>query len=90
MFTSKLRYGLQLLGKVRSKNSDPECEDFKAIQLIQNNLMRALNRTKVKDMVSISSLLSKFEMLSINQLNAQVKLAEVWKALNVDPLSIKN
>ena len=83
LFTSKLRYGLQLYGKVRSKESDPECEDFKAIQLVQNNLLRALNGSSVKDMVSISLLLKKFEMLSVNQLNAQMKLVEIWKAFNV-------
>ena len=77
LFTSKLRYGLQLYGKVRTKDSDPENEEFKSIQLVQNNLMRALNGTKVKDMISISSLLSKFGMLSVNQLNPQVKLAEI-------------
>ena len=91
LFTSKLRYGLQLYGKVRSKELDPECEDFKAIQLVQSNLLRALNGSRVKDMVSISSLLTKFEMFSVNQLNAQIKLVEVWKAVNVTdyPLKIK-
>ena len=38
LFTSKIRYGLQLLGQVRTKAEDPECADFKAIQLIQNKL----------------------------------------------------
>ena len=89
LFTSKLRYGLQLYGKVRTKDSDPENEEFKSIQLVQNNLMRALNGTKVKDMISISSLLSKFGMLSVNQLNAQVKLAEIWKAINVEDYPLK-
>ena len=45
--------------------------------------MRALNGTRVKDMVSTSALLTKFGMLSVNQLNAQVKVMEVWKAMNV-------
>ena len=65
--------------------------DFKAIQLVQNNLLRTLNGSKIKDKVSISSMLEKFNMQSINQLNASVKLLEVWKALNVDdyPLIIK-
>ena len=91
IFTSKLRYGLQLLGKVRTLESDPEGADFKAIQLLQNNLMRCLNGTKVKDMVSTNSLLKKFNMLSVNQLNAKVKLVEIWKALNVEdyPLKVK-
>ena len=53
--------------------------------------MRCLNGTKVKDMVSTSSLLKKFNMLSVNQLNAKVKLVEIWKALNVEdyPLKVK-
>ena len=89
LFTSKLRYGLQLYGRVRSRDTDPECEDFKSIQLIQNNLMRSLNGSKVKDMISISSLLTKFGMLSVNQLNAQVKLVEMWKAINVDDYPLK-
>ena len=89
LFTSKLRYGLQLYGKVRTQDSDPICEDFKNIQLIQNNLMRSLNGSKIKDMVSISYLLTKFGMLSIDQLNAQIKLVEIWKALNVEDYPLK-
>ena len=84
LFTSKLCYGLQLYGKVRTLNSEPVCEDFKDIQLIQNNLLRALNCTKVKDMVPIITLLNKFGMASVNQLNAQCKLLEIWKALNME------
>ena len=89
LFTSKLRYGLQLYGKVRTKDSDPMCEDFKNLQIIQNNLLRSLNGSKIKDMVSISYLLTKFGMLSVNQLNAQVKLAEIWKVLNVEDYPLK-
>ena len=66
--------------------------DFKAIQLVQNKLLRTLNGTKIKDKVSISSMLDKFSMLSVNQLNAGIKLLEMWKALKVDnyPLKIKS
>ena len=84
-----MRYGLQLYGKVRTMSSDPECEDFKDIQLVQNNLLRSLNGTRVKDMVSIASLLKKFNLLSVNQLNANIKLVEIWKALNVDDYPLK-
>ena len=91
LFTSKLRYGVQLLGKVRTSMEDPVGAEFKAVQLVQNNLLRTLNGTKIKDKVSISSMLDKFNMQSVNQLNAGVKLLEVWKALTVDdyPLIIK-
>ena len=79
------------LGKVRTSREDTVGAEFKAIQLVQNNLLRTLNRSKIKDKVSVSSMLEKFNMQSINQLNASVKLLEMWKALNVDnyPLSIK-
>ena len=84
---SKLHLPLFLISN--TKDSDPECVDFKALQLIQNNPMRTLNGTKIKDMVSTSFLLSKFGMLSINQLNAQVKLVEIWKALYVEDYAMK-
>ena len=91
IFTSKIRYGLQLLGKVRLNAQDPVCADLREIQLIQNKLLRTLNGTKIKDKVSTVSLLTKFAMLSVNQLNAQIKLLEMWKVVYVDdyPLIIK-
>ena len=62
-----------------------------AIQLIKNKLLRSLNGTLLKDRVSTFSLLVKFGVLSVNQLNVQIKLLEIWKALNVEgyPLKIK-
>ena len=49
-----------------------------------------LNGTKIKDCISTESLLSKFGILSTNQLNAQVKLLETWKALFMEdyPLQV--
>ena len=32
LFTSKLRYGLQLLGRVRSSDSDPSNQDMSVLQ----------------------------------------------------------
>ena len=47
LFTSKIRYGLQLYGKARLTKNVPECVNFEFIQLVQNKLLRALNGTKV-------------------------------------------
>ena len=74
---------------MRLANSDPESVDFKFIQIIQNNLLRTLNGSRIKDMISIRTLLTRFDMLSINQLNAQIKLQEIWKALNIDDYPLK-
>ena len=82
IFTSKIRYGLQLLGRVRLNKLDPVCNNFKEIQLIQNKLLRSLNGSSFKDMISTESLLTKYGMLSVNQLNAQVKLLEMWMIIH--------
>ena len=46
-------------------------------------MARFLNSENLLDRVSTKDLLGTLNMLSINQLNAKIKLVEVWKALNV-------
>ena len=43
LFTSKIRYGLQLLGSVRWSEADPINQDLQAIQKCQIKLLRVLN-----------------------------------------------
>ena len=90
LWVSKLRYGLQLCTKVSITASDRRSAAMKSLQLTQNRMLRALNGSKIKDMISIKSMLSKFNLLSVNQLSAQIKLIEVWKSLNVEgyPLTL--
>ena len=85
----KIKYGLQLYGNVRTKESDEKCADFKAIQVLQNNLLRFLNGSKIKDKISVRNLLTKFELLSVNQLAAQIKLGEMWKAMIIEDYPLK-
>ena len=61
---------------------------MKALQLTQNRMLRAINGTRIKDRVSIKVMLDKFNLLSVNQLAAQIKLTEVWKAANVEVYAI--
>ena len=42
LFTSKLKYGIQLLGKVRRSESDPLISDIGTIQKVQNKLLRMM------------------------------------------------
>ena len=84
LWVSKLRYGLQLCTRVQIlTEGDKKCMKMKSLQLTQNRLLRALNGSKIKDKVSVISLLKKFNLLSVNQLAAQIKLIEVWKSLNI-------
>ena len=80
IFTSKVRYGLQLLGKIRWSVQDPQQGDLQDIQVMQNKMLRLLNGTKMVDKISTKTLLSNLNMLSVNQMNAQIKITEAWKA----------
>ena len=88
LWVSKLRYGLQLCTKVTIKDDEKRSTSLKALQLTQNRMLRAINGTKIKDRVSVKSMLSKFNLLSVNQLAAQIKLTEVWKAKNVEDYAL--
>ena len=83
LYTSKLRYGLPLFGKIKWKESDPQEKWLSDLQLNQNKMMRFMNGSKLKDKISTKSILTKHDILSVNQLNAQIKLFDMWKASNV-------
>ena len=87
LFTSKMRYGLQLMGQIRWAAEDPQSGLLEVLQKSQNKLLRFLNNSKIKDKVSNKSMLKKHNMLSVNQLNAQIKLTEIWKAMNDDRIT---
>ena len=89
IWTSKLRYGLQLYGKVRTSDTDPTNSTIKKLQTAQNKLARVLENVYLRDRMCTKKLLSNQEMLSVNQVAAQIKLTEMWKANNVDKYSIK-
>ena len=86
---SKLRYGLQLCSEVRLTNEDKKSFIMKELQLTQNRMLRSINNSKIKDKISIESMLDKFNLPSVNQLAATIKLQEVWKSINVPGCPIK-
>ena len=68
---------------VRSLSESDETQAWaKSIQLTQNKLTRFLNGTLIKDQISTKSILDSLNMLSVNQINAQIKLTEAWKIIN--------
>ena len=54
---------------------------LKAIQKVQNKMVRLLNGKSLIDKISTKTLLANVNMLSVNQINAQIKITEVWKAM---------
>ena len=70
-----------MCGKIRWKESDTTPKLLKDLQMSQNKMLRLLNNSRISDKISTSSLLTKFNMMSVNQINAQMKLSEMWKAV---------
>ena len=81
IFNSKLRYGIQLCGKVRIQDNDP-CQGYlEELQKIQNKMFGLLNNSRIKDKIRTKTICQDLKMLSVNQINAQTKLTEIWKAI---------
>jgi hypothetical protein len=53
--------------------------ELTVIQLAQNVLARFLNNSVKNDRVNNKDI----KMLSVNQMNAQIKLTEIWKSINI-------
>ena len=64
---------------------------FTPISLTNNKLARILNGVKLSDKLKSSVLVGNLNFLSVNQLNAQTKLLEKWKALYIagNPLKVE-
>jgi hypothetical protein len=52
--------------------------------LIKKLIRPRLNKTKISDKIRTTVIMEKLNLLSINQINAQIKLTETWKAINND------
>ena len=84
LYMSKLRYGLPLYGKIKWSKTDTQEKWLTDLQLNQNKMLRFLNGSKISDRISTESILVKYNLLSVNQLNAQIKIMEMWKATHID------
>ena len=59
------------------------------LQVNQNKMLRVLENVLPKDGVHTKTLLENQKMLSVNQLAANIKLTEIWKATHVDKHPVK-
>ena len=74
LYMSKIRYGIQLLGCVRTKKEDSANKLLGSIQVAQNKLARFLNVSSLLNKISTEDIFKKIGILSDNQINAQTKL----------------
>ena len=83
LYTSKVRYGLQLYGKVRLGVLDPTDTLLDSLQTTQNKFARFIHGSSLMHKISTKTIFKETDLLSINQLNAQIKLLEIWKSKNI-------
>ena len=68
---------------------DPYNANMDKLQVTQNKLARVLENVTMMDRTPTVTLLSNQKMLSVNQIAAQIKLTEIWKATNIPKFPIK-
>ena len=89
LYTSKIRYGVQLYGKVRRNESDPMDKLLESLQVTQNKFARFVHGSTLMDRISTNIIFNETKLLSVNQINAQIKLLEVWKSQNINSYPIQ-
>ena len=82
LYTSKIRYGAQLYGKVRLTDLDPTEAVLESLQLTQNKFARFVHGSTLLDKINTKTIYQETQILSVNQIMAQIKLVEIWKSIN--------
>ena len=80
IFTSKLCYGITCWGKLHL-NQEAKSTEMKALQVLQNHMLRIILHLPWDSQVPIATLLNDTKSLSVNQLLAQHTIKQVKNIL---------
>ena len=83
LYTSKIRYGVQLYGKVRLTVTEPTDSLIEGLQITQNKFARFIHGSSLLDRSNTSTIYKETQLFSVNQIMAKIKLLEVWKSINI-------
>ena len=72
-----------------NKSNAPKIFFQTKLSLFMNKMLRMLDRVTLKDHITSASLLEKYNLSSVNQLAAQIKLLEAWKSVNLENYRIQ-
>ena len=75
----KLIYGLQLCSQVELSDEERKSYYMKRTKIAHNKFLRMMDNCRIRDRKSITEMLVKNEILSVNQVAAQIKLTEACK-----------
>ena len=80
-FDADIEYNKFLLKRIKHTYIESEQKLLGSIQVAQNKLARFLNGNKLMDKIPTSQIFKDLNLQSVNQINAQIKLLDVWKSL---------
>jgi len=80
---AKIRYGIAVYGAVRKNASEPITTANKDLQVALNDAMRIATNCRLTDRVSVSDLISRTGIESVNRMSAQSKIMLAWQATKV-------
>ena len=72
-----------------SHENNPKNSNKMSLQVAQNKMLRMVNGSSLKDHVTGTSLLEKYNLPSVNQLSAEIKILETWKIMNTKDYPIE-
>ena len=84
IFCSVLRYELAIFCPIRIQENDPNPTCIEGVKVLFHDVMRLLCNSRRDSHTSIESMLKKLGWLSLNQMACEIRLIEVWKALNLE------
>ena len=83
------KVSVQFYGNVRMNEEDPEQKLLGSIQIAQNKMARFLTGKKILDKIPTKDIYNELKLPSVIQMNAQIKLLEVWKSQQSETYPIK-
>ena len=69
-------------GKMRINEQDPTESLLESLQSTQNKFARFMHGSTLLDRKSTNVIFKETKLLSVNQINAQIKITKVWKSQN--------
>ena len=83
---SRLQYCISIFGNSYTKDDNvcANSQHMKELQKCQNDYLRLLTKTRIRDRVSIETLLDKTNLLSVNQITAKHQLMNAWSIIQND------
>ena len=78
-----------MYNKVRINEEEMSNQNMKSTQIAMNKMVRMVEGVSLKGHITTVSLLNQWNLPSVNQLAAEIKLVETWKIMKIPDYPLK-